>query len=622
MTTGKVSAPPVKTPTPTNPHNDPNGSPAKKKKRRRQKKKISALVPAPTSASNKKRNRSHKASGSNNGTPSPLVHLPHAKITLRHVGDVDKCGNYSKMIDLIQRLVGDVNASLLNGSANALSADKGGETFVLPEEFSSIPIILEKSSIERVLLVEQSLNTKEATKAVEGGEKKDGDVPKKVIEKVVGNEPFDELQARSPAGINTNVKSGTVESLETKLFPSGQKTNNIVPVEVGEGRKEPEKEVYKNKISARVLYMVPPHKSRRRGVITGHAYIVLHPPMPRFIVEKAKVQEDKLLANSGNINISNASAPSVGNIITAADRTKALAQSRLILRQTIFNLAQSCKTDIGKELYRGMKVEMSPSQKIWKFDPFPVCNNTSVNGKKGHGYSGHYHAKYDSTIEQSEDFQAFLDKRTKNEEEIAKRPKPPPGGGTTEVTVGVDGLEITAKATEDSKSNWSAMVQETMENGQPIPALVLHLRQKKAAVQKSKSSKSISSSVTDSKSKKSNSGLGKGKSLPKSGRGQSISEKKGGKGGGKKSMVGSSKSEGASKKGQSSSSGGKKKHGEKISKKGYSGGLGVSKKQNGSQSNSGKYKVGEKSSGTKPAIIAPAKILMKPSGAGGSNAKK
>eukprot|EP00555_Chaetoceros_dichaeta_P005260 CAMPEP_0198266138 /NCGR_PEP_ID=MMETSP1447-20131203/26732_1 /TAXON_ID=420782 /ORGANISM="Chaetoceros dichaeta, Strain CCMP1751" /LENGTH=591 /DNA_ID=CAMNT_0043956045 /DNA_START=103 /DNA_END=1878 /DNA_ORIENTATION=- len=590
----------------------------KKKKRRRQKKKNSALVPAPTSASSKKRNRSHKASGSNNGAPSPLVHLPHAKITLRHVGDVDKYGNYSKMIDLIRKLVGDVNASLLNGSANALSADKGSETFVLPEELSSIPIILEKSSIERVLVIEKSLNIKEAAKAVEGGEKKDGDVPKEAVEKVMGNEQFDDLQTRSLVGINTNVNSGTVESLETASFPTGLKADIIAPVGAVGGRKEPEKEVYKNEISARVLYMVPPRKSRRRGVITGHAYIVLHPPMPRFIVEKAKAQEDKLIGDSGNINASNASGPSGGNIITAADRTKALAQSRLILRQTISNLAESCKADIGKEVYRGMKVEMSPSQKIWKFDPFPVCNNINASGKKGHGYSGHYHAKYDSTIEQSEDFQAFLDKRSKIEEEIANRPKPPPGGGTIEATVGVDGLEIAAKATEDSKSSWSAIVQETMENGQPIPALVLHLRQKKAAVQKSKSSKSISSSATDSKSKKSNSGSGKGKGLSNSGRGQSTSEKKGGKGG-KKSMVGSSKLEGGSKKGQSSSSGGKKKQSEKISKKSYSSG---SKKQNGSQSHSGKYKAGEKSSGTKPAAIAPAKILMKPAGSGGSNAKK
>jgi len=340
--------------------------------------------------------------------------------------------------------------------------------------------------------------------------------------------------------------------------------------------------------------------------------------MPRFIVDKVKAQEEKLAADSGSRNVSSGSFPSGGNLITPADRTKALAQSRLILRQAISNLAESCNADMGKYVYRGMKVEMSPSQKIWKFDPFPVCN-TNAYGKKGHGYSGHYHAKYDSTIEQSEDFQAFLDKKTKVEEEIASRPKPPPGGGTTETTAIVDGTETVGKTTEDSKSSWSAMVQETMANGQPIPALVLHLRQKKAAVQKSKPSKSVSSSATDSKAKKSSSGTGKGKGSSSSGRGQSTSEKKGGKGGGKKPMVGSSKPDGGSKKGQSSSSGGKKKQGDKVSKKGYPSG---SKKQNSSQSHSGKYKAGEKNSSSMPAVLAPAKILMKPAGSGGSNAKK
>lgn len=256
MTTEKTSAPPVKAPVPPNQHNDANGNPMKKKKRRRQKKKNSALVPAPTSVSSKKRNRSHKASGSNNGAPSPLVHLPHAKITLRHVGDVDKYGNYSKMIDLIRKLVGDVNASLLNGSANALSADKGSETFVLPEELSSIPIILEKSSIERVLLIEKSLNMKEAAKAVEGGDKKDGDVPKETVVKVMDNEQFDDLQTGSLVGINTNLNSGTAEPSESVSFPTGLKANIIVPVGAVGGRKEPEKEVYKNEISARVLVRI------------------------------------------------------------------------------------------------------------------------------------------------------------------------------------------------------------------------------------------------------------------------------------------------------------------------------------------------------------------------------
>jgi len=606
---------PVKKATSINTGSDSNGYSVKKKKRRRPKKKGLSIGPSVSSCavSNKKRNRNNKGSALNNSAPPPLVHLPHAKLTLRHIGNVDKHGNYSKMIDLIRNLIANVNASLLDGAGNGVNTDKSSAAVVLPQELSSIPMFLEESSVERILFIEKQLRRNQEVKPGKEGERQDDVFPDENTENSVAKSETEKKLAKKENGDSESSKQGAGNILIGNMVVMPRKAESLEKdvdiVESEEGKKDPMKKVYKNEISMRVLYMIPPRKSRRRGTITGHAYMVLHPPMPRFIVEKTNLSEDKGIIEIGNNIAPNTLASTGGNLVTAADRTKALAQSRLILRQTISNLSESCKAYTSKDAFSsGMMVELSPSQKIWKFEPHPTLSNTNnVMGKKGH-----YHVKYDSTIEQSDDFKAFLDKRTKEEEEIANRPKPPPGGGIVETTGGIDSMDSTGRGMEVNIGGGGMINRQAlvMENGQPFPALVLHLREKKAAMQKSKSS---SSSAMDMKSKKSSSGIGKGK--VSTCRVQSIPDKKKGSKGGSKIQIG--KSEGGSKKGHSSSIGGKKRQ-EKVSKKvsGVS-----SKRQNASQGQAAKDKSGGKSLGLKAMVVAPAKILTKPASSGGSNIK-
>jgi hypothetical protein len=140
--------------------------------------------------------------------------------------------------------------------------------------------------------------------------------------------------------------------------------------------------------------------------------------------------------------------------ITPADRSKAFAQARIILNQAVDSLSKVCKNDTTKEkLYSGIQVFTSQSQKIWK--------DNTTKGKKG----SRMFTKYENTIEKNEDFLKFLETRKTMEEERMNRPKPQPGGG------------LLTSTTVESKDTGMSL----NENGQPVSAIVLHLRQKHAA---------------------------------------------------------------------------------------------------------------------------------------------
>jgi hypothetical protein len=146
--------------------------------------------------------------------------------------------------------------------------------------------------------------------------------------------------------------------------------------------------------------------------------------------------------------------------ITAADRSKALAQSRLLLSETIASLANLCKDDSKKD-YAGIHIELSPNQKIWKAE------------EKGNGSGKKFGmaAKYDSTIEQNEDFKQFVQSKMELKNELTNRPKPPLGGGPLAET-------MNSNVGGDDKTGGNG--------GDPVAAIVLHLREKKEAARKAK----------------------------------------------------------------------------------------------------------------------------------------
>ncbi len=258
--------------------------------------------------------------------------------------------------------------------------------------------------------------------------------------------------------------------------------------------------------------------------------------------------------------------------VTPADRSKALAQSRILLNEAITSLVDLCTVDRTKKdiQYHGCIVETSKSQKIWKpdfvFPPATDGSGASGQNKKSHGFN--YHLKYDSTIEQNDDFKKFIDNRIKMEEERKNRPKPAPGGTSFSSTVtsstnAANGLSFTPTGDSDV----SKLVNG--ENGEPIAALVLHLREKDALKRKSKIPNKSSNN-----------------SRPISGKGESSKK--------------SSKKKGAKKASESTSG----------NKAGGAGGKNTSSSQNDASKKKKKKKRKKKNKAAQN--VAPSMILMKP----------
>lgn len=229
--------------------------------------------------------------------------------------------------------------------------------------------------------------------------------------------------------------------------------------------------------------------------------------------QKEEKDESATISNNSNNIVSSSRSTSTNNSTTAkvqkitpSDRSKALAQSRILLDETLLSLKELCQSDTCKDQsYRGCIVELSKSQKVWKPD-FTLEQMYQLNQKTADGSSGkvaasgggggsrkshgfNYHLKYDSTIEQSEDFKKFMENREQMLEERKNRPKPPPGGIVSGSNVSVLDDSSKAKISTD-------------ENGQPIAALVLHLQEKKAKMRKIKVQKKSSRLVSTSESSK------------------------------------------------------------------------------------------------------------------------
>ena len=326
----------------------------------------------------------------------------------------------------------------------------------------------------------------------------------------------------------------------------------------------------------------------------------------------ASPKEDVSGSNHTNAstNDTNPSLVTKPQKITPSDRSKALAQSRILLDETISSLKEICQ--LGSRVasnststsnsysnqqqqqqqqhqqqphqqqlqqqhdYKGCIIELSKSQKIWKPDysldqlyELNLMKNsnitaenkgtTSANGsgsgsgnnniRKNHGFN--YHLKYDSTVEQSEDFKKFMENRSKVVEERKNRPKPSPGGISTcvsAIAIGPGtGTGTIHNSSGSSTVDDDSKIKAADENGHPLAAIVLHLREKKALNRKSKiqskNDRAVSSGggeLSKKSSKKKKNGKGSEKGLSSSankGGGKKKSANNsdvGGTGGGKK----------------------------------------------------------------------------------------
>ena len=159
-----------------NPPTDTASNEVGTKRKRRKKKK------------SQKSKRNNKRNNQPHSKPQHAVHLPHAKVTLRNIQDVEKSGNVEQMVQLLRDLVRDRNDMKNKSDGNDASN-------LIAKVVSPVDIVLEEGSIARILTIDQrkkelKKQVKPETKAdaIEnngalGGCKEDGDVAEKGIEK-------------------------------------------------------------------------------------------------------------------------------------------------------------------------------------------------------------------------------------------------------------------------------------------------------------------------------------------------------------------------------------------------------------------------------------------------------
>jgi len=247
---------------------------------------------------------------------------------------------------------------------------------------------------------------------------------------------------------NEPAAESVVSANESETLPSSQGKENIHIL-----------------ITTKTLYLVPPRKSRRRGIITGNIYLVLNPTV--------KSTPYKKMSNF--------------------ERSKTVATARLALQSFQTILASSASNATTPPIV----LERSANQKTFYTD-------------KHHIHRTPRSSLYEGSISQTEDYQTFMQQRLQFQEDLKNRPKPQPGGGYLDT---VTSASIMSK--EDSKEEKKDLPQSK----QTVSALVLYLQKKKEmASYKKKSSMKLNASSKSSKRKKK-------KEMKNSGQGASKSKK-------------------------------------------------------------------------------------------------
>jgi len=243
---------------------------------------------------------------------------------------------------------------------------------------------------------------------------------------------------------------------------------------------------------ARVMYVLPPKETRRRGIKPGCAYLVISGPrieskdlpaavkpatgdkqrsekalipktdaklaesapkdgedVPALVAENSSIEsrvtflDPKPDASEAQIT-STRTAPAVQ---PAADYSREVAKGRFLVLRAIEVLQQYTKDDAKvDQQYAGSLVEVALSGKTFK-------------------QQGQRRDRREGTLETSADYKAFCEKVAEQKEAIMSRPKPPPGGGQPSSTA-----ELSAVA--------AATSVDVTADGVPIAALVAHIRSK------------------------------------------------------------------------------------------------------------------------------------------------
>jgi len=381
-----------------------------------------------------------KARGGGGG-PRTLV-LPHSKLTIRCIHDVEKFGSADQMADFLRGMFVSASTGLAEAAVSS------------PTEYS---VVLDEFSLQRCCKKYETSDEKESVEEQreqpQDEQPQDHSVEGKAVVNTENDSPTENTVVTKEDDLSTD-KTGVakenepyaenvVVTNESETLPSSQEKENIHIL-----------------ITTKTLYLVPPRKSRRRGIITGSIYLVLNPTI--------KSTPFKKMSNF--------------------ERSKTVATARLALQSFQTILASNITTT-------RIILERSANQKTFYTD-------------KHHIHRTPRSSLYEGSIFQTEDYQTFMQQRLQFQEDLKNRPKPQPGGGYLD---SVTTTSIISK--EDSKEEKKDLPQSK----QSVSALVLYLQKKKEmASYKKKSAMKLNASSKSSKRKKKketkNSGQGANKS--------------------------------------------------------------------------------------------------------------
>lgn len=320
--------------------------------------------------------------------------------------------------------------------------------------------------------------------------------------------------------VDTTVEKVTkaIEKLSTSdKPPSKQKILNEMPM-----------------IRVRILSVTAVKTSKRRGEIAGKVQLALYPPDPcllfkeicrdagkmaaeKHLEEKAKAESESAGGgNAGNEDgpgkdvaspdskdaeskltppTNKVAVPQIPNFppLSPAERSRAVARSRVLLHRSI----EAMKLHAASQLCSWEVLESS-SQKTWKGRPNPMVGalmagtllrdlvvehegvksasggGAAARKGRGRGFHGDMRAdRYDSTIENSEDYKAFLESLK---------------GGTAQPKES----DAKDKKSGDSKHAENDRAPPAVdEEGRPLSAIVMFMRERQAEATKAKAEAAV-----------------------------------------------------------------------------------------------------------------------------------
>ena len=265
------------------------------------------------------------------------------KVTFRKIEDMQRYGTVAQILSMVRTIVQSTN----------------DESKIKP---LFLPVQLDEGSMHRLVEQEELVEAAAKAAAAEGAE---------------GKEQVEVVETDGNILTAEEKEKDMGKKSEAQAVVDGPKFANVVK---GDSQQAQAKGPV---ISARALYVVPPKKSRRRGIKSGCAYFVLTGPN---VAEK----DEEYAA------------------MTPLQRSRATAKARLQLMMAVEALSKHAEEDAKSNLqYGGCVIQQSISGKAWK---------------------PNYWDNRDGSLETTADYKRFIAKSEKEQEERMSRPRPTPGG--------------------------------------------------------------------------------------------------------------------------------------------------------------------------------------------------